>query len=592
MAAGKTEGRGRIRKWLRRIGLGGAGVLAFLIFFVYFYAVLPFWGMPFNAQRHTTPPITPPWAMECWLWEDDYNTAEFTMELLNGYLEHDFPVRTILIDSPWSLRYNDFIVDEERFPNPAQFFKELEERGIRVVLWMTGMVNSHSKDTAIQQSEDWFREAQRKKYLATGNAQIRWWKGSGGLIDYTNPDAMRWWRGLQQQVFDWGIDGWKLDGTGTYFGHWFRDKIPFPYKRAHGGLMTTRGYMDHYYRDEYQHGLTQNPEFVTLARALDSVMPWGHPEGTAPVDASPVNWVGDNRHEWSDERRGLERAIRVILDSAKIGYNIIGSDIGGYHGGREIAPALYIRWAQFSTFCGLFLNGGHGERRMWMRSDLELDLIRRYSWLHTELVPYIYSHTVACHHGDKPLMRPLKDGKYHYLFGGDFLVAPIYRNSDTREITLPPGRWRYFFDDAQLIEGPAVFTRDFPIEEYPVYVRDGAIIPMQISRGYTGIGSRDWEDFLTLNIYPHGTSQFTVHHTDNSGDLTVSVDHGSTTTIAMKGKGKPHVLRIFSECPPRSIMCGGQTMKEETEWQYLPEQQRIILRSSRSDTTEYVISWE
>ncbi|MEZ4902743.1 MAG: glycoside hydrolase family 31 protein [Spirosomataceae bacterium] len=75
-----------------------------------------------------------------------------------------------------------------------------------------------------------------------------------------------------------------------------------------------------------------------------------------------------------------------ILNSAKLGYNIIGSDIAGFSG-NNIPARLYIRWAQFSTFCGLFLNGGHGERALWKRSPQELEIIRKFSWLHTELVP-------------------------------------------------------------------------------------------------------------------------------------------------------------------------------------------------------------
>ena len=198
------------RGWLFRLCRVLVILLLVLVALIYFVYVLPFWGIPFNQSRHGRVPLTPPWALECWLWEDDVN--------------------------------NDFKVDEDRYPEPEKFFRGLQAQGYRVMLWMTCMVDSYSKDTKITDSQDFYDEARTNGYLASG-PPMKWWKGKGGFIDYSNPEAMKWWHGLQQQVLDWGVDGWKLDGCDTFFSSRL-GKLPVPFTRTHSGWMTTRQYMD------------------------------------------------------------------------------------------------------------------------------------------------------------------------------------------------------------------------------------------------------------------------------------------------------------------------------------------------------------
>jgi alpha-glucosidase (family GH31 glycosyl hydrolase) len=572
-------GRRPPRSLAARILRWAATILLVLIVLVYFLYVLPFWGIPFNGSRHGRVPLTAPWALECWIWEDDHNTDASVRELVDGSLEHDLPVGTVLIDSPWSQRYNDFKFDENRYPEPQRLFMELHDRDIHVVLWMTCMVNSQSKDTCVPASPEFFDEARTNGYLAGNGDQFRWWKGNGGFIDYSNPHAMQWWHDLQQQLFSYGLDGWKLDGCDTLFSSQL-GKLPLPFKGTASGLMTTRGYMDRYCREEYRHGLTQNSNFIILVRSMDQ--PWAHPEGFAPLDTATVTWVGDNRHNWDYQNRGLEGAISDILSSAKLGYCVIGSDVAGYHGKEPIPPNLYIRWAQFSAFCGLFLNGGHGERRLWKRTPAELDIIRKFSWLHSELVPYMYSHVALCHAGGPPLMRPLKKSRFDYLFGNDLFIAPIHQDTVTRTLALPPGRWRYLFDDRELIEGPRTLTRDFPLTEFPAFVREGAIVPLNVQRSYTGFGDTNSAGFTTWLIYPESKSEFTLYHPKDHPRMettTVAVNVHGGVQIEFTGKHGPHVLLVHAEQKPRAVNLDGNSLAEGSAWQFDKEKARLTIKT-------------
>ncbi|NIA31982.1 MAG: glycoside hydrolase family 31 protein, partial [Actinobacteria bacterium] len=153
---------------LTRLGKIIIGLFIFLIILAYAYWIHPVLGGFFSFQHGQKTPITPAWALECWVWEDDVNTAAAVWDILDGYRQYDFPVRTILIDSPWSTRYNDFQVDEKRFPHPQQFFGKLDSLGYRVVLWMTCMVDRENDDTAIRDASQWFDEARQRGFLANG----------------------------------------------------------------------------------------------------------------------------------------------------------------------------------------------------------------------------------------------------------------------------------------------------------------------------------------------------------------------------------------------------------------------------------------
>ena len=156
---------------------------------------------------------------------------------------------------------------------------------------------------------------------------------------------------------------------------------------------------------------------------------------------------------------------------------------------------------------------------------------------------------------------------------------------------LPAGRWRYWFDDSKVIEGPAVLSREYPLGEFPVYIREGAIIPMNITRDYTGIGEFDWNSCLTFNIYPGKDSSIKVPLTDKSGTLNVSVHAGNPTTVKLDGTPTPHILRIYSDNKPVSVDRDGELRTKGIDWQYNAESHRLIIKTDWPSIGTYKVKY-
>ncbi|GIQ82456.1 glycoside hydrolase family 31 [Kipferlia bialata] len=221
--------------------------------------MLCFYRFPLNmVDSDVANPHTPVWALLPIVWEDDTNTVStpslplslspslplslsiplnFTLsfsrcacvtELVQDFLDCDYPVGTVLIDSPWATAYNDFTpaetytdetgtVVEGPYPDWNAFIAHLRKTlGVHVMLWMTTMVNSYSKKVPDTDSSAWAAESDA--YTCGGD--FHWWLGEGRSVDYSSSAAMEWWQGMQEDLVlrgDSSIDGWKLDGTGVLF---------------------------------------------------------------------------------------------------------------------------------------------------------------------------------------------------------------------------------------------------------------------------------------------------------------------------------------------------------------------------------------
>jgi alpha-D-xyloside xylohydrolase len=499
------------------------------------------------------PPLTPRWVYEPWVWEDEEHTAQAVLDLVDGYRREGIPVGAVIIDSPWQTNYNTFEFGPN-YPDPAALIGELHALGVKVLLWATAFVNVSSTDGPERGKAPLYDEARAAGYFVDGGRTIEWWRGEGSAVDFFNPDAVAWWYRQMDRAFALGVDGWKVDNA---------DNVLPERVQTAAGRKSRSQYGEAYYRAFYRYVAERNPEAITLARAYDDGRFF------APVDVNPAGWVGDQPSDWGAE--GIGKALDNILVSAGQGYAVLGSDIGGYHhdGGDD---ELFIRWTQLGALSPLMENGGQGEHRPWKLGREVLAAYRYYAKLHHQLVPYLYSAGVEAHRTGRPIIGRIDRQNRQYTLGQDLLAAPITQNWDERRVRLPADtRWHDYWDDDRVVAGPTVVAHDGPTERAPLFIRAGAIVPMQVDDAETGHGDRGSAGQLTLLVYPAGTSVRTYYPDAERAVALRSRREARGVTVEIGPQTERYVLRIKERARPSEVRLdrgGGEaTLEPLPSWE-------------------------
>jgi alpha-glucosidase (family GH31 glycosyl hydrolase) len=283
-----------------------------------------------------------------------------------------------------------------------------------------------------------------------------------------------------------------------------------------------------------------------------NVRPWSLQRNGYPGIAQWGGWVwsGDTETSW----KTLEAQIAVGLNySLSIG-PYWGSDIGGFYPNNELTGELYARWHQFAAFCGSFRSHGRtwftrlpwgwglsdmgprehnntntpippDDRRNILQSEMNNPAIepvaKTYSELRYQLMPYTYTlaweardtglplmRTMWLHYPDDERMRGLDS---QFMWGRDLLVAPVFtRGATSRDVDLPKGDWYDWWTNAMVAGGQRV-TRQVDLATMPIYVRAGAIIPVDPVRQYTG---EPVKEPTTLKVYRAADGQYTLYEDD------------------------------------------------------------------------------
>ena len=249
---------------------------------------------------------------------------------------------------------------------------------------------------------------------------------------------------------------------------------------------------------------------------------------TGAARCAQVVWGGDPTTAWGFD--GLQSSVRQALTMGLSGVSNWGSDIGGFFAlfDQALTPELLTRWVQFGAVSGVMRTQANGiavpaKPRPQVWDPDQVDNWRRYTKLRTQLYPYLAAADSKYRRSGMPLMRQLALAypdderavatEDQFLFGPDLLAAPVLEPGATeRALYLPRGHWIRFWgalgyrerdgglrmDAAKLMRGGRDVTVPAPLDELPLMVRAGALLPL-LSPGVDTLAG-DYENSETTSL--------------------------------------------------------------------------------------------
>lgn len=208
----------------------------------------------------------------------------------------------------------------------------------------------------------------------------------------------------------------------------------------------------------------------------------------------PIIYSGKTKVSWDT----LKNLAIYNNRAANLGVSWHAHAIGGYYSGIE-EDELYLRYIQFGVFSPIFILASEGgkyyKREPWKWNQINLSVIREYMQLRNKLVPYIYNEGYTYHKYGVPIVQPLYykyPGIYdepnyinQYFFGSKIMISPITKRKNTemnrvvQNIFIPNGIW-YEYSSGKKFMGNKYYRGFYKDEDYPIFVKEGSIIPMSL----------------------------------------------------------------------------------------------------------------
>ncbi|MDQ2715127.1 MAG: glycoside hydrolase family 31 protein [Chloroflexota bacterium] len=534
-------------------------------------------------------PLPPLWALGNGQSRFSYETAEEVRQVALTFREHDIPCDTLYLDVDCLDGYRVFTWDQERFPDPAGLFAELQEMGFHVVTIV---------DTGVKVDEQYavYLEGRaRDLYCKTAQGdeyQNAVWPGICAFPDFTNPEARAWWGEQHRPLLDAGIAGIWADMNEPALFIPLNSTMPANVIHPGGGKVRSHVQVHNAYgslmAQATREGLLRlQPEHRPFVISRSAY---------AGIQRHALLWTGDNASTWEYLTMSLPQLQNLGLSG--VGWS--GVDIGGFYG--DASGEILARWTEFGIFQPFCRNHSEKQTRPqepWVFGEPYESICRAMLKLRQRLIPYLYSLFEECHRTGAPILRPLfwaypEDTTTYtlddqFLCGDALLVAPITRpGTEYRHVYIPAGSWFHFWT-GERVNGPAHILAHAPLGQPAVYIRANTVLPLAPAMSY--VGQQDAEP-LTFLCYPcEGSGTATFY--EDAGDgyeqlqgvygrrtITCDKENGYIRVILAEQQGTFTPTRQRIQLELREVAAAPESVLTEdtsTSWHYDPEQRRLIV---------------
>jgi len=433
------------------------------------------------------PARVPAWSYGLWLstsFTTDYDEATVT-SFVEGMRERGIPLSVFHFDCFWMREFSwtDLEWDTRVFPDPEAMLERLHDvQDVRVSVW----INPY-----IAQRSALFSEAAERDYLVRRPDGTVWqwdmWVAGMGLVDFTNPDAVRWFQGKLRRLLAQGVDALKTD---------FGERVPTDVVWHDG---TDPAVMHNLYSQLYNEAVF---EVLREVRGEGDAVVFAR-SATAGGQQFPVHWGGDNTSTFAS----MAETLRGGLSLAASGFGYWSHDIGGFEGTPD--PAVFKRWIPFGLLSSHSrLHGSDSYRVPWAFDDESVEVTRTFARLKNSLMPYLFTVGADAAATGVSVARPMvfefpdDPAVTHldrqYMLGPDLLVAPVMSDDGTVEVYLPAGTWTHLLS-GEKVAGGRWLRQTYGFDSLPLYVREGALL----ARGARDDRpDYDYFDGLVLEAYP------------------------------------------------------------------------------------------